>query len=308
MIASMLDIQRLRLLQTLVATGSIRASASALGYSPSAVSQQLALLQRETKLRLVERVGRGVELTAAGYALAAASEAVFEELGRLEGVIDSLCAGRLGRLSIGYFSSVGAAWLPQVVHVLRTEFPNLHLDLRMVPFTKGERDIEIFVEDGDVERSPNVEVHRLVDDRYVVVVRADDPLARTSEVPLSELVERTWIDNDHPDIPCRRIMLTACARAGFAPKFAVETPDYQTAFSFVAKGFGVTVIPELAAGDLPEDLTAVLLSCPNLVRHISVAVRNSIADHPAVLRVLETLTASAHLYVSSNNSRRLDNR
>src|SRR5919201_5718366 len=142
----MLDIPRLRLLRAVVATGSIRASASALGYTPSSVSQQLASLQRETGLRLFERVGRGIEPTEAGRTLAAEAEPVFEAISRVEGVIGDLRAGRVGSLSIGYFGSAGATWLPRVVAALRAEFPELRLDLRMSEFGGGDPDIDIFVE------------------------------------------------------------------------------------------------------------------------------------------------------------------
>src|SRR5690606_28644584 len=106
-IETMIDVARLRLLRTVVETGSIRATAAALGYTPSAVSQQLAALQRETGLRLLERAGRGIEVTAAGRTLAAESAALFEALSRLEGVVKDLRAGRIGSLSIGYFGSAG---------------------------------------------------------------------------------------------------------------------------------------------------------------------------------------------------------
>ena len=109
----MLDIARLRLLRAVIVTGSIRASASALGYTPSAVSQQLSALQRETGLRLFERVGRGIEPTETGRTLAAEAEPLFEAFSRLEGVVGDLRAGRVGSLSIGYFGSAGAK-LPEI--------------------------------------------------------------------------------------------------------------------------------------------------------------------------------------------------
>ncbi|MGY2063836.1 LysR family transcriptional regulator, partial [Nocardia gipuzkoensis] len=168
--------------RTVVATGSIRASATALGYTPSAASQQLAALQRETGLQLVERVGRGIELTAAGRALAAASEDVFEELARLDGVVDDLRAGRVGSLSIGYISSVGALWLPPIVDVLRTEFPQLRLQLRTIEIGEGRHDIEVFTAQTGPPRSATIAVHRLAADPYVVAVRADDPIAGHTEV------------------------------------------------------------------------------------------------------------------------------
>jgi len=291
----MLDVQRLRLLRTVVATGSIRASASALGYTPSAVSQQLAALQRETHLQLLERVGRGIEPTAAGRALAMAAEPLFQELSRVEALVSDLRAGRVGSLSIGYFASAGAAWLPPVVATLRAEFPELRLDLRMTELGNAERgdpDIDIFVEGPQSDVADQVIVKRLVDDPYVAVVTDDDPLAYRTEVPLAELASRRWVDNDVTDGPCRQVLLAACTQAGFSPEFAVETHDYRTAIPFVSSGIGITVLPALGVVDLPRGLATVPVVAPTPVRHISVAIKKAVADHPAVQRVLELLDAA----------------
>ncbi|MEU5260619.1 LysR family transcriptional regulator [Amycolatopsis sp. NPDC021455] len=285
----MLDIPRLRVLRAVIATGSIRASASSLGYTPSAVSQQLAALQRETGLRLFERSGRGIEPTAAGRTLAAEAETLFEAFSRVERVVGDLRAGRVGSLSIGYFGSAGATWLAPTVATLRAEFPDLRLDLLLTEFTPGDPDLDIFVEETGVERSGDVEVRRLADDPYLAVVRVDDPLAALPQVPLADLAQRHWVDNDLREGPCRQVLLNACAQAGFSPGFVVETHDYRTAMSFVATGIGLTVVPELGIGELPEDLTTVKLVAPAPVRHLSLAVKKSIARHPAARRAIELL-------------------
>ncbi|MDT0321016.1 LysR family transcriptional regulator [Streptomyces millisiae] len=289
----MLDLPRLRLLRTVVATGSVRATATALGYTPSAVSQQLAALQRGTGLRLVERVGRGIEVTAAGRALAAESERLFEELGRLECLVDDLRAGRVGSLSIGYVASVSATWLPPVVEALRAEFPDVRLELRMAELAEARHDIDVFVEDAAAPPPPDAVVSRLTADPYVLVVRGDDPLAALPEVSLADLAERSWVDNEHRDGPCRRVLLDACARAGFAPRFQVWTPDYRTALPLVATGIGVTAIPRLAAVDLPAGLVVRPLVAPTPVRHVAVAIGGAVAGNPAARRAVELFTAIA---------------
>lgn len=286
-----MDISRLRVLRAVVATGSIRASAAALGYTPSAVSQQLAVLQRETGLQLFERVGRGIEPTTAGRSLAAEAETLFEAVNRVDQVVGDLREGRVGSLQIGYFGSAGAAWLAPTVAVLRTEFPDLRLDLRMTEFTRADPDVDIFVEEQGGGHSPLVDVRSLAADPYVAVVRVDDPLAEQAEVPLADLAARQWVDNDLRDGPCRQVLLNACAQAGFAPGFVVETHDYRTAIAFVATGIGITVVPSLGVGELPKDLTTVAVVSPTPVRHIGVAVKKSVARHPAAQRAVALLEA-----------------
>ncbi|WP_134714223.1 LysR family transcriptional regulator [Saccharomonospora xinjiangensis] len=288
------DVSRLRVLRAVVAKGSIREAAAALGYTPSAVSQQLAALQRETGLRLVDRVGRGIEPTTAGRTLAEESEALFRELSRLDGLARDLRAGRTGVLSIGYFASAGAAWLPSVVTVLRREFPELRLDLRwteVLDERPADLDVEVFVETRGARPAGTI-VYPLVDDPYEVVVREDDPLAEGSSVPLAELADRPWIDNDISHGACREILLTACAEVGFAPRFSVEMRDYRTAIPFVVSGIGITVLPRLARGELPQGLTSRPVVAPAPVRRISVAVRKAVAGHLAAARTVELLRAA----------------
>ncbi|GAA5050816.1 LysR family transcriptional regulator [Nocardia callitridis] len=289
----MLDISHLQLLRTIVATGSLRASAAALGYTPSAASQQLATLQRQTGLRLVERVGRGIEPTTTGRALATEAEALFAELGRLDGLVGDLRAGRVGSLSIGYVASVGASWLPPLIDVLRREFPELRLALHLDEFGSGGSDVQVFIEDTAEQPAGSVSVRRLLSDPYHVILRDDDPLAQRSGVPIGELAQRSWIDNERRDGVCRRILLAACAEAGVTPRFQVQAPDYRTALPLVATGIGITVLPQLAVVDLPAGLCARPLTAPAPIRHVGLAVRESVAHTPAVQRAVELFTALA---------------
>ncbi|WP_166350185.1 LysR family transcriptional regulator [Phytoactinopolyspora limicola] len=293
----MLDVPRLRLLRAVVAAGSIRAGAAALGYTPSAVSQQLALLQRETGLTLLERVGRGIEPTAAGQVLAAESEVLFAALGRIESVVKDLRAGRMGSLSIGYFASAGAAWLPPIVAALQHEFPELRLELRM---TEVERmrpgytapDIDVFVQGPGTADPDDAEIIRLTADPYLAVIPAGHRLDGADEVALADLAAERWVDNDVHDGACRRVLLDACAEAGFAPQFAVETHDYPTAVRFVATGVGITVLPSLGLHHLPPGLSVVPVVDPTPVRQISVAIKKAITTHPAARRVRDLLTTA----------------
>jgi DNA-binding transcriptional LysR family regulator len=291
----MLDVHRLRVLRTVVATGSVGAAATTLGYTPSAVSQHLTALQRETGLKLIERRGRGIEPTAAGRTLALEAGRVLASLSGVEGVVGDLRAGRVGSLSICYFASAGAAWIPPVVAGLMQEFPDLRLDLRLIELLGDEHadpDLEVFVGATDEltrDRAGQSTVHHLLDDPYVVVLPSDHALADRDDVGLGELAAERWVDNDFSRGYCRQVILDAGAEAGFSPDFRIETHDYPTAISFVAAGVGVTVMPSLGTTTLPPGVVARPLVSPTPVRHVYVAVKASVEQHPAAVRALALL-------------------
>ncbi len=287
----MLDVRRLRVFRAVVAAGSVGGAATALGYTPSAVSQHLSALQRETGLVLVERRGRGIEPTTAGVALADELGAVFDRLAHVETVVADLRAGRIGTLTIGYFASVGAAWVPPVVAALVREFPQLRLDLRLVELAgvaPSRPDLEIFVDDA-ASPADGYGVTELLREPYVAVLPDGHRLARHREIPLTALRDELWIDNDLSRGPCRRVALDACAAAGFCPAFHVEAHDYASAIAFVAAGAGITVLPRLGAAALPGGVRAVPVVEPVPYRRVVLRTRHAVRDHPAVRRATELL-------------------
>ncbi len=295
----MLDVHRLRVFRSVVASGSIQAAATNLGYTPSAVSQHVSALQRETGLTLVSRVGRGITPTAAGRTLAGEIDGVLSRLGEVESIVGDLRAGRTGSLSLAYFASVGAAWMPVVVSALLSEFPDVRLDLSLredVPTDPVQcPDLQIAVEQHGTENRPGVAAHHLLDDPYVAVLAADDPLAARSEIGLAELADRRWVDNDFARGWCRRTLVEACRAAGFSPPFHVEAHDYPTAIAFVRAGIGLTVLPRLGALRLPDGVVSVPVVAPTPVRSIFALVPSSVADTPPVRTALRVLRECAQV-------------
>lgn len=290
--STMLDAHRLRLFRAVVAAGSINGAAAALGYTPSAVSQHLAALQKETGLVLVEKRGRGIEPTMVGRTIAAEAGHVLERLADLESLVADLRSGRVGSLSVSYFASAGAAWIPPVIAAITNEFPRLRIDLRLIELvhdSSGEPDVEIFVEGAASTSLRGYDIERLLTEPYVVVLPENHPLAARDEVELSALRNERWVDNDVSRGPCRQAILDACSVAGFSPGFHIETHDYPTAISFVAAGVGVTVLPELGTGNLPPTVVARPLRNPTPTRTISVRTRDAVRDNPAVHRIMELL-------------------
>lgn len=293
----MLDVHRLRVFRSVVASGSVTAAATNLGYTSSAVSQHLAALQRETGLTLLVKAGRGLRPTAAGLALAHEADGVLERLGAAETLVSDLRAGRTGSLSIGYFASVGASWLPDVVRRLTTEFPGLRLDLELrddIPDLPERRpDLQLVVMMAEYTSAAGFTAHHLLDDSYVAVVPARHRFAGKEEIELADLADEPWIDNDFARGWCRRKLLEACAAAGFSPTFHVEAHDYPTALAFVDAGIGPTVLPELGTITLPPGTVTVRIVRPTPVRSVYVVVADPVAETPPVRAAVEELRAAA---------------
>ncbi|WBB67567.1 LysR family transcriptional regulator [Micromonospora sp. WMMD812] len=293
----MLDVHRLRVFRSVVASGSVQAAAANLGYTPSAVSQHLTALQRETGLTLLARAGRGLRPTAAGHALAAEADRVLARVGEAESLIADLRSGRTGALSVAYFASVGAAWMPLVVRRVTTDLPGVRLDLELrehIPDSREERaDVQVVVGPTGFDPGSGFTAHHLLDDPYVAALPAGHRLAGQDEVDLADLADERWIDNDFARGWCRANLIEACSAAGFSPTFRVEAHDYPTALAFVGAGIGLTVLPALGAAKLPDGVTRVRLVRPTPIRSIYVVVHDAVAHTPAVRTAVTALQEAA---------------
>ena len=288
----MLDLHRLRILRSVVASGSVAGAASTLGYTSSAVSQHLTALQRETGLVLLERSGRGVRPTPAGLALAQEADALLARLGEAETRVADLRSSRSSSLSIAYFASVGAVWLPEVVAGLLDAMPQVRLDLRLVnepPDDPSQRaDVQLLVAPRDFHPGAGFTAHHLRDDPYVVVLRDDHELAAHDSLELADLTGQRLVDSEVTQGWCRQILDDAYAAAGQVPTYHVEAPDFPTATAFVAAGIGVTLMPALGATQLPPGVRALPVRRPEITRSVFVVVRSPAP--PAALTALRLLT------------------
>jgi DNA-binding transcriptional LysR family regulator len=292
----MLDVHRLRVFRAVVASGSVNAAATHLGYTASAVSQHVSALQRETGLVLLARNGRGVEPTSAGRALAARIDGVLTRLGEVESFVADLREGRAGSLSVAYFASIGAAWMPSVVRALLRDFPGIRLDLSLrddVAAPDERVDVQIAVAPRDFQPAPGVRAVHLLDEPYVVVLPRSHPLAGESEVELARLAAERWVDNDFARGWCRQNVIDACRASGFSPSFHVEAHDYRTAVAFVDAGIGITVLPRIGTVGLPVGAVAVPVTNPTPQRSIHALVQTAVLDTPPVRRTLALLADRA---------------
>jgi len=296
----MLDIRRMQTLRAVVTSGSITAAAVNLGYTPSAVSQQIAALEREAGLPLLERVGRGVRPTAAGSLLTEHAAIIGQRVAEAELALADLRAGRTGRLAVRYFATAGLALLPPALAALRQEHPGVQVDLKLAEpndalpeVQQGHADVAIVVRPGSADPLPGVHLVHLLDDPYRLVLPRGHRLQRKRVIDLAELAEEPWVGNEWPAGPCVRIMLDACAAAGFTPGFVVESEDYANAQGFVAAGLGVSLIPRLGLATPHPGVIIRRVAKPEPVRVIQAAIRDSAAANPAVHCLLDTLRAAA---------------
>jgi len=289
----MLDVRRMQVLRAVITSGSITAAARNLGYTPSAISQQLSALEREAGTALLERVGRGVRATPAGALLSEHAETLSTELAKAEAALTELKEGRIGRVAIRYFATAGASLVPPAIAAVRREHPGVRLDLKLVEPDDPMVDVEAGNADVAITApAKGVELVHLLDDPYRAVLPKTHPLARKRVLDLTDFAEEPWVGVDGLPGICRDILDSACASAGFAPNIVVESEDYQTAQGFVAAGIGVGLIPELGLGAQHPGVVVRKIRNPEPARAIHAAIASRAAGHPAVRTLLEAMRAA----------------
>lgn len=294
----MLDVRRMQILRAVVTSGSVTAAAAHLGYTPSAVSQQVAALERETGIALLERVGRGVQPTAAGRLLTGHAAVISQNVAEAESALADLRAGRTGRIAICYFGSVGPTLLAPALARFRREYENLTIDLTLTELedplrgvTQGDTDLTITV-GASAEGRPGIRVVHLIDDPYCAVLPKGHPRAGQRVLNLADLAGEPWVGCEPPG-PCLEPVVDACAAAGFSPDFVANSEDYATAQGFVAAGLGVSLIPQLGLSTRHPDVVIRRVRRPEPVRAIYAAVREVALAQPAIRTLLDALKSAA---------------
>jgi DNA-binding transcriptional LysR family regulator len=298
----MLDVRRMQVLRAVVNSGSVTAAAAHLGYTPSAISQQVAVLEKETGLVLLERAGRGVAPTAAGLLLTRYAAVISEHLAEAETALADLRAGRTGRLALRYFASVGPTLLAPALARVRREHPGIAIDPRLADpddalseVCRGDADLAVVVRRPAEAHQEGIRVVHLLDDAYQAVLPSGHPLATGRVVDLVDLAGDPWVGSEPPG-PCLTPILDACAAAGFSPDFVAKSEDYATAQGFVAAGLGVSLIPRLGLSARHPGVVIRQVRHPEPVRTIHAVIRASSSQQPALRTLLEALRNSTRQY------------
>ena len=254
------ELKQLRVLCAIGATGSFSAAADELDYTQPAVSKIVASLERELGTVLVDRETRPIRLTDAGAALARHAEGMLERLRTAEAEVQAIAQLDSGTLSVGVFSSAGAAFFVDALRELRARHPAIQVSITegmpsalVDSLRAGELDLAIvfdFPQAGE-DRGEGLEPHHLLDDPFDVVVPADHKLAEATKVAYSDLSDENWLLPDFgPDSPSMKILRRGCAAAGFEPRVVFRVNDCNMTLAMVAAGEGVSALPRLM---LPRD-------------------------------------------------------
>ena len=286
----MLNVGRLWILHEVAHRGSISAAADALSYTQSAVSQQVAALEAEVGLALLERHPRGVSLTAAGQTLVGHADGILTRLAAAEEAMAAIAGLRGGRLRMASFPTAGATLMPRAIATFRASYPEVELSLeegepeQIAPRLRtGELDLALLFEfEGESllgERMTRLEL--LEDPMFLALPRAHR-LAARERLRLADLSREAWVQTSR-ESPCAQHVVRSCHAAGFEPNVAFESDDYQTVQGLVAAGVGVALIPRMALSAVREDIA---------VRSLSDGPHRSvIAAAPAGARLVPSATA-----------------
>src|ERR687886_1937566 len=258
----MLDVRRMRVLREVAAQGSFSAAAEALSYTQSAVSQQIAALERGAGTRLVERSARGVRLTDAGRALVEHADAILARLADAEAELEAIAGLRGGRLRLASFPSAGATIMPEAIARFRDRHPGVELTLEpaepepsIAKLRAGEADVVLDITTGfRPPRDDAIERLHLLDDPMYVALPAGHPLARRRQLKLEDLAHEQWILGTTGSCPDVSIFLHSCQVAGFEPDVTFNSDDYFAIQGFVAAGMGASFIPDLALISVRDDI------------------------------------------------------
>jgi DNA-binding transcriptional LysR family regulator len=297
----MLDGRRLAVLKAVVDAGSVTAAAGDLRYTPSAVSQTLASLERDTKLQLFEKVGRGIRPTHAGRRLAEHAALVIAQLQRAEEEMEALRSGRVGALRLVAFATAGASLVPRALAYFNAEHPGVDLDVSIAEtddalgaLRAGDIDLALIgLHDAVDTRGRDLVYTQLLEDPYRLVVPRAHRFADRRVVRLEEFRDESWISTASARCNCEPTVTAACMRAGFAPRFVFEADEFATTVGFVGAGLGIAMIPQLALTAVPEDVRVVKIRTGEPKRLVYSVVRRSGAGNPVIDEIERSLRHAA---------------
>lgn len=294
----MIDLKRLRILREVARQGSFSAAADALHVSQSAVSQQIAALEREVGVELLLRLRGGPRLTEAGTLLVGHADAAIARLEQAERELHELAGLEGGELRLVSFPSASATLVTRGAKHFRERHPKVRLSLAeadpedSIPaLRRGMHDLAVVYdfELHELELDPDVELRQLLTEQMRAAVPAAHPLADRETIELSELAGDQWLCGT-TNGSCRELTIRSAQRAGFIPDVSFESNDYHVLVGLIAAGMGVTLLPDLALGNLREGVVVLDIEPDPPLRRVWAATLGAGARSRAAEAMLEILT------------------
>jgi len=303
------DLRLLTVLREVALRGSFSAAADALAYTQPAVSQQIARLEKQVGVKLIEREPRGVRLTPAGEVLVRHTERILAQLAAADEELLAVAEQARGRLRIGAFATAAGTVVPRAVAAFRPLRPAVEVEISLLDpedsipaLRRGDLEIAVTEEggfDGDIDTT-GLEIEHLLDDHMWVSLPADHPLATRHAVELAELRDEDWM------FACltgtcadSNVVLRACQEAGFQPRIAYQSDDYFAIQGLVASGMGVALIPGLGLASTREDVAVRPVKGRPPYRRVVAAVSGGESAGGAIPTMLECLRDAAAVYAES---------
>lgn len=292
----MLNLDRLRVLHAVGRHGSVRAAAEALHVTTSAVSQQLAKLERETGQRLLARNGRGVRLTDAGRLLSQHAAAILAQVERAHAALEEHRGQAVGELSLAAFPTAARGLCPAALATLRAAHPQLRARLReaepdeaLRELVRGDVDLAIVQDwyNRPLAVPEGLAKEPLFDDRADVALPADHPLAGRSAVDLREFATDDWVSWP-TDAICHEWLAFTLRAEGVEPRVVHTAREHHTQLALVAAGLGVAVAPRLGRGPAPAGVALVPVR-HSVLRHVYATWRRGTDRRPSIRAALEAL-------------------
>ncbi|NKK74850.1 LysR family transcriptional regulator [Rhizobium leguminosarum bv. viciae] len=295
-----MDIQRLKTLRELAIRGTMAAVSEAVGISPSAVSQQISLLEDEVGATLIERRGRGVAITPAGQVLVQHAERLLTLLEEARTDLAEIKRIVAGELTIASFPSIAASLLPPAIRALQLEYPALIVSaVEMEPLVglaslrSWQCDLAI-IDDLTLKEDKNtegLETFPIYEDRIVAVLHKSHPLANKQKLKLTDLRDEPWAIDTRPNT-FSDIIFAMCEAKGFHPRIIGRFDAFDVISAMVANRCAISVLPQIRTLLHRDELVALPFN-PPIKRMILLAIRKGESRRPSVKIVIDALKAHA---------------
>lgn len=255
----MVNITHLRALCEVVRGGSFAAAGRRLGYTASAISQQIAGLERAAGAVLFEREAHGIRATTAARYIAAQGEELLMRLDDFDTQLAGLADGAHGRLRLGSFPTANSRIIPQVLASVMTAFPAADVELDegntghlVAGVVEGDLDVAVVHVYALVPERwpPGLTCVELMTEDLLLLIPAEHPRARAEDLRLEDLKDDRWISSQS-ETAASRCLRRICAAHGFVPTVAFRSDDYDVVQGLVGAGAGVAIVPKM--GHTPDD-------------------------------------------------------